>query len=103
MNADDVSPEPSATLVVEARDLDTDERSRATFAVVPASSAAEQHAQFAKAAAALHPSAKMRSFANGAATFLDHQHLIVAFYAAPPLEARRAMRADGATQERLFA
>jgi hypothetical protein len=94
--------EVSATLVVEARDLDTDERSRSTFAVPRPSNASEQRAQFAEAAAALHPSAKMRSFADGAATFLDRQHLIVAFYADTPGAAVPAKRANGASQERLF-
>ena len=109
LTADDVSAEASATLVVEARDLDTDERSRATFAVPPAPNASEQRAQLAEATAALHPSAKMRSFADGAATFLDRQHLIVAFYADLPAETKHpaetnhTKRVCGAAQERLFA
>ena len=51
----------------------------------------------------------MRSFADGAATFLDRQHLIVAFYADLPAETKHpaetnhTKRVCGAAQERLFA
>jgi hypothetical protein len=103
LNGGDVSGGARATLVVEARDLDTDERSRATFAVPATSSPAEQRAQLAEATEAVHPSAKMRSFADGAATFLDRQHLIVAFYADPAHATRHAERARSGAQERLFA
>jgi len=44
----------------------------------------------------------MRSFADGAATFLDRQHLIVAFYVNAPTTPHTE-RDDVAAQERLFA
>ncbi len=98
-----MSDAPLATLVVEARDLDADARSRETAAVSYPTNPADQRLQLAEAAAKLHPRAKMRSFANGAATFLDRQHLIVAFYADLPAEARAARRSRGSGQAALFA
>jgi hypothetical protein len=103
LNAGDGLPKASATLVVEARDLDTDERSRATFAVPAVSTSDEERAQLAEAAAAVHPSAKMRSFADGAATFLDRQHLIVAFYVERPAGSKNGASHRDVVQERLFA
>ena len=44
----------------------------------------------------------MRSFANGAATFLDHQHLVVAFYPDLRAEPGQLHRAGGTVQEPLF-
>lgn len=69
------------TLVVEARDLDTDERSVDTITVDMPVDDAGQRAQFARVVARLHPDAQMRSFGGGAASFLDSQRLIVAHYA----------------------
>lgn len=69
------------TIVLEARDLDTDERARELATVPRPSGQSEQRRQLVQAASEHHPGAKLRSFANGAATFLDRQHLIVAFYA----------------------
>jgi hypothetical protein len=89
-------------VIVEARDLDTDERSRAICVVGRPSSSAEQRGQLAEAAARFHPRARMRSFADGAATFLDRQHLIVAFYVNAPTTPHTE-RDDVAAQERLFA
>ena len=98
----DTAPQ-AVTLIIEARDLDTDARSREARSMSAPATALEQRRQLVDAVAALHPSAKMRSFADGAATFLDRQHLIVAFYAerspAPP---RPKARQD-ARQEELFA
>jgi len=103
LNGGDFSDGARATLVVEARDLDTDERSRATFVVPATSNPADQRAQLVEATEAVHPYAKMRSFADGAATFLDRQHLIVAFYTDPLGATRLAARASRGAQERLFA
>lgn len=91
------------TLVVEARHLDTDERSREAVAVPRPHGSAEQRRQLAATAASLHPAARMRSFANGAATFLDRQHLIVAFYAPPNGSPRRGETTTEAIQAPLFA
>jgi hypothetical protein len=93
----------AVTLVVEARDLDTDARSRECRSVRSPGTPLEQRRQLAEAVGALHPGAKLRSFADGAATFLDRQHLIVAFYAEPsPARSRPEARQD-ARQEELFA
>lgn len=74
---------PAATkkiLIVEARDLDTDERMvRSSEIEMPADEQA-QRAQLADAVARLHPDARMRSFGDGAASFLDSQRLVVAHY-----------------------
>jgi hypothetical protein len=77
-------------LIVEARDLDTDDRIVATLEVEMAADDAGQRAQLARAVAALHPDAQMRSFGEGAASFLGSQHLVVAHYRAkrgPALDA----------------
>lgn len=71
------------TLIVEARDLDTDERMVATFEVQVPSDSDGQRDQLARAVAKLHPQARMRSFGGGAASFLDSRQLVVAHYAAP--------------------
>lgn len=95
---------PSGNLiVVEARDLDTDERSRESVAVDPPADSSAQRSQLSEVATRLHPSARMRSFANGAATFLDRQHLIVAFYADPVDRSRGRAREPATAQAALFA
>jgi len=93
----------TVTLVVEARDLDTDARSRESRSMSAPGTPLEQRRQLADAVAALHPGAKMRSFADGAATFLDRQHLIVAFYAEPSPASPRPKVHQDARQEELFA
>ena len=67
-------------LIVEARDLDTDARARQEVDVDAPADEAGQRAQLASVVARLHPEARMRSFGNGAASFLDSSHLIVAHY-----------------------
>lgn len=67
-------------LVIEARDLDTDERTVAILEVEMPLDEAGQRAQLAAAVARLHPGARMRSFGGGAASFLDSQRLVVAHY-----------------------
>lgn len=99
----EASGRSTATVIVEARDLDTDGRVQETVVVACPSDATEQGAQLAEAAAKFYPSARMRSFADGAATFLDRQHLIVAFYADLPSPPERARRAEAGPQAPLFA
>lgn len=67
-------------LVVEARDLDTDERTRREIEVETPSDEAGQRAQLATVVGHLHPDARMRSFGGQAASFLDAVHLVVAHY-----------------------
>lgn len=67
-------------LIVEARDLDTDARARQEVDVDAPADEAGQRAQLASVVARLHPDARMRSFGNGAASFLNSSHLVVAHY-----------------------
>jgi|GEM_PF-2341597 len=68
-------------LIVEARDLDTDARTRQELDVDAPTDEAGQRAQLVSVVARLHPEARMRSFGNEAASFLDSSYLIVAHYA----------------------
>lgn len=70
-------------LVIETRDLDTDERDRRTLCVVRPSQQASRREQLAVEVERLHPGARIRSFGGDAATFLTAEHLIVAHYGAP--------------------
>ncbi len=78
------APATTATIVVEAKDLDTEARSRESIAVSAPRDASHERRQLQQAATGLRPAAKMRSFADGAATFLDRQHLLVAYYVERP-------------------
>lgn len=90
------------TLTVEARDLDTDERSRSERRVAVDPDSARQRALLAEVVAGLYPAARLRSFADGAATFLDRQHLIVASLAELPPR-RHGRERPASDQEALFA
>lgn len=72
-------------------------------ALVPAEPARQRNA-LSKAVARSFPEAKLRSFADGVATFLDSQHLIVASYADLPGPRGRASESGpDDVQESLFA
>jgi hypothetical protein len=91
-------------LIVEARDLDTDARARQEVDVDAPADEAGQRAQLASVVARLHPEARMRSFGNGAASFLDSSHLVVAHYTEAP-ESRPALsvpEANTDVQQPLF-
>lgn len=92
------------TLIIEARDLDTDERTATTLSVSMPPDEAGQRQQLAAADARLHPEARMRSFGDGAASFLDSQRLVVAHYrrAATPRPAPEPP-AEATEQQPLFA
>lgn len=68
------------TLTIEARHLDTDERTVASFDVEMPGDAAGQRKQLVELVSARHPQARLRSFGDGAASFLDAEHLVVAHY-----------------------
>jgi hypothetical protein len=68
------------TLVVEARHLDTDDRTVSTVEVEMPVDEVGQRAQLAELVAGLHPGVRMRSFGGGAASFLGAEHLVVAQY-----------------------
>jgi hypothetical protein len=100
-HAEDVA----TTLTIEARDLDTDDRRRTTIEAVPPRDPVRQRAALAEAVGRLFPAARLRSFSDGAATFLDSQHLIVASYAGLSATASRQRHGSAATepQDSLFA
>jgi hypothetical protein len=90
------------TLTIEARDLDTDARQRTTVETTSPAEVSKQREALIAAVAGLFPRAELRSFADGAASFLDPQHLIVASYADVPQPRRRGKVAE-ASQQPLFA
>lgn len=92
------------TVIVEARDLDTDARTVAAFEVEMPVGQDGQRAQLAELVARVHPAACLRSFGNGAASFLDSEQLVVAHYrqAGPPEGAPVVSRAERLEQQPLF-
>lgn len=93
----------TTTVIVESRDLDTDAREREAFEVPPPAGPDQQRMQLMRLVATTHPSAKPRTFADGAATFLDRQHLVVAFYVDRGVATRRRARGRlTESQEPLF-
>lgn len=91
--------------MIEARDLDTDERSRMEFEVNAPGDERGKRAQLVTAVSRVHPEAMLRSFGNDAASFLGREHLVVAHYG-HPLEHDPAIDADipaGHEQQPLFA
>jgi len=82
-------PDRFTVLTIEARDLDTDAREQSVSNVVAPIDPGAQRAALAEAVGRLFPRARLRSFSNGAATFLDTQHLIVASYSELPQANRR--------------
>lgn len=95
-----------ATIIVEHRHLDTDERARRVYTVDAPGDDAQERARLLRLVADLHPEAANRSYADGAATFLSPDHLIVAFYERRTVRGRRdrggAAAADRPPQDRLF-
>lgn len=93
------------TLTIEARDLDTDAREQTVVDAVPPLDPSRQRAALTEAVGLLFPRARLRSFSDGAASFLDTQHLIVASYAELPRANRREPtdHDDDEQQKQLFA
>jgi hypothetical protein len=90
------------TLTIEARDLDTDARRRTTVEATPPADLAGQREALIVAVTGVFPEAELRSFADGAASFLDSRHLIVASYAEVPRPRRQTQITQG-SQQPLFA
>ena len=95
-----------ATVIVESRHLDTDFRVRDEYQVPTPDDLSQEKAHLLDLVRGLHPRAAHRSYADGAATFLDQDHLIVAFYESRDVlgKARRGgLAAVGRpAQDRLF-
>jgi hypothetical protein len=103
----------SIEVIVEARDLDTDERESRSFRIgLPSTSEAER-SELERLVAGAYPDAVPRSFANGAATFLSRRQLVVAHFVREQISASRtateptrssqsAHREDEDAQEPLF-
>jgi hypothetical protein len=93
-------------LVIEACDLDSDARSRQELEVDAPTDESGQRVQLSNIIARMHPDARMRSFGNEAASFLDREHLVVAHYAGLLGEepvSRTASAAGEVQQQPLFA
>jgi hypothetical protein len=90
-------------VIIESRDLDTDERERVEIEVEPATELHQQRSTLIALVAERHQGAKLRSFADGAATFLDSQHLVVASYSPRTLARKPASADPDAQQDELFA
>jgi hypothetical protein len=96
-------PVPTTSLTIEARDLDTDARDQTVIAAVPPVDLSGQRTALIEAVRRVFPHARLRSFSNGAATFLDKQNLIVASYAQLPRGNRRRSTDADEQQNQLFA
>lgn len=97
----------TCTLVVEARHLDTDDRTLSTVEVDMPADELGQRSQLAELVAGLHPGVRMRSFGGGAASFLGEEHLVVAHYVGSHHDGETASHAvevhQSAQQQSLFA
>jgi len=88
------------TITITARDLDTDDRTTHEVEADVSPEPGDQRAGLVRAVRAVHPEARIRSFADGAATFLDRQHLVVASHEALPKRGESQRRSSA--QESLF-
>jgi len=70
-------------VVVKLRDLDTDARAVFEHDVSPPRDVSEQRARLIEVVAQHKPTAEIRSFADHAASFVDSEHLIVAYFKEP--------------------
>lgn len=85
-------------VVVKLRDLDTDARTFFEHDVAPPRSVGEQRTRLIEVVAKHKPDAEIRSFANHAASFVDSEHLVVAYFEEPG-EIRKALKALGRQHE----
>jgi hypothetical protein len=95
--------ETTVRIIVKLRDLDTDARAEFEHEVAPPQSVAEERSRLIEVVAEHKPDAEIRSFANHAASFVDSEHLVVAYFAEPrqiPKAVRELARQHG--QRELF-
>jgi hypothetical protein len=83
--------ETTVCVVVKLRDLDTDARAVFEHDVAPPRDVSEQRARLVEVVAEHKPAAEIRSFANHAASFVDSEHLVVAYFK-EPREIGRALK-----------
>jgi hypothetical protein len=84
-------PGTTVRIVVKLRELDTDARTVFEHDVPPPQDASEQRARLIEAVAQHKPEAEIRSFADHTASFLDSEHLVVAYFK-EPREIGRALK-----------
>lgn len=89
-----IEKQPAVRVIVKLRDLDTDARTIFEHEVAPPRSLVEERDRLVAVVAQHKPDAEIRSFANHAASFVDSEHLVVAYFAEPP-EIRRALKELG--------
>lgn len=83
--------ETTVRVIVKLRDLDTDARVVHEHDVAPPRSVAEERSRLIEVVAEHKPDAEIRSFANHAASFVDSEDLVVAYFE-EPREIRKALR-----------
>lgn len=96
-------PNSSDRVVINAKRLDSDEAVETTVAIEIPRSEVGQRAQLSELIGDLYPDAEFRSFANDAATFLDHKVLIVAVYQRAGREEDADDAEEDDSQQQLFA
>lgn len=74
----------AAEVLIETRVLGTDRRERVIRHVEAPGSVGEEREQLERAVAEVEPLARLRSFADGAATFLAPRRLLIASYRRRP-------------------
>jgi hypothetical protein len=89
--------------LITAKRLDSDEAVETAVAVETPPSELGQRAQLSELVGALYPDAKFRSFANDAATFLDHKLLVVAIYQRAEKGSDAEAAEEDDSQQQLFA
>ncbi|HEX6782506.1 MAG TPA: hypothetical protein VF125_10820 [Solirubrobacterales bacterium] len=95
--------ETTVRVVVKLRDLDTDAESIFVHAVAPPHDLGEQRERLVRAVGEHKPRAEIRSFANHAASFVDGEHLVVAYFENPAQIPAALKRLDGQLgQDELF-
>jgi 23S rRNA G2445 N2-methylase RlmL len=80
--------------VIKAKRVDSDEVVEMVLEIAISNTPIGQRMQLTDAVHSLYPNAEFRSFANEAASFLDHKLLIVATYRRGPAEGRGGQTED---------
>lgn len=100
--------EDQAEILIETRDLETDRAERVIRLVDAPGSESEEREQLQRAVDSVDAEARLRTFANGAATFIAHRRLVIASFRERPARPATEGRAtpidpDEDDQEQLFA